>query len=194
MLLSRGGSSYGAVMGAHAVEAIPGLRLPLRVCSSRFDCCFGADARLVVEFVDYVSVPAEREPSIVAELPGDVDHATPLVQEQGGEGVAERVRRSAHHVRGDARTSERASAPRLVGGERPWLAVVAGEDERAPGRVATPAGEVLPKRRKESDGPVVAGLRVVGLSERQRPLYQQSVFSRTSRQFNARASLGRRPA
>ena len=45
----------------------------------------------VLELVHHVAICAEREPCVVAELPGDVDHRSALVKEQRGIRMAEVV-------------------------------------------------------------------------------------------------------
>src|ERR1700722_8525952 len=53
----------------------------------------------VLELVHHVPVGAEREPSVVAELAGDVDHRAPLVQQQRRERVPEVVRTAVREPR-----------------------------------------------------------------------------------------------
>jgi hypothetical protein len=60
-------------------------------CARLSDCCLRLDARLLIELVDHVPVSRERQARVVAELACDVDDAAALVQEEGREGVAERV-------------------------------------------------------------------------------------------------------
>jgi hypothetical protein len=80
------------------------------------------EPRHVLELVHHVPVGAEREPSVVAELAGDVDHRAPLVEQQRRERVPEVVRTAVRESRRLDRALEGSSAPRLVRRKRPGRA------------------------------------------------------------------------
>ena len=114
----------------------------------------------------------------MTELARDVNDAAPLVQQQAGEGVAQRVRRGPLDARRVERALERAPAPRLIRRLRPGRVFPAGEHERVvmrPTGCEPPLREVGLQRPEQPHRAVLGGLRVLLAAERERALDEDRV-------------------